>query len=92
MPSKTKTEITIHTRQRTVVRGLRVRCQQCGAEVSIMTPEHAAGAPQVTPREIDQLIDQGAPHLIEEASSPKLICANSIADDSDALPSARVDG
>ncbi len=83
MPSKTKTEITITTRQTVLVRGLKVRCQQCGAEVSIMTPEHAAAALQKTPHEIERLIDQGALHPIQETSSPKLICANSIADDSE---------
>jgi hypothetical protein len=90
MPSKTKTEITIHTRQTTVVRGLKVRCQQCGAEVSIMTAEHDAAALQTTPREIDSLINQGALHPVEETPSAKLICADSIAVDSET--STEVDG
>ena len=83
MSSSTKTEITIQTRQVTVVRGLKVRCHQCGAEVSIMTPERAAEALQTTPHEIDKLIDLGALHPVEKQASPKLICANSLASDTE---------
>jgi hypothetical protein len=78
MTTKTKTRITIQTRQTTVVRGLRVRCHQCGAEVSIISPADAAGALQTTPREIHGLLESGDLHTVEEPSGEKLICANSL--------------
>lgn len=77
MPTRTKTEITIQTRQRTVVRALRVRCPQCGAEVSITA---ADGLTQVTPDEIDV----AHLHPALATSVAELICADSVATDSEA--------
>jgi len=62
----------------TIVRGLRVRCHQCGAEVSIITPESAAGALQTTPREIHGLLESGELHAVTEPSGENLICGNSL--------------
>ncbi len=92
MPTRTKTEITIETRRLTVVRGLKIRCRQCGAEVSITAPEIATEAVPTTPREIDQLIDPGALHPTEEAANTRLICANSLADESESDQPQSSDG
>ena len=78
MTTRRKTRITVQTRQMTIVRGLRVRCHQCGAEVSIITPESAAGALQTTPREIHGLLESGELHAVTEPSGENLICGNSL--------------
>jgi hypothetical protein len=46
---KKRTTITVVTRQRVIARSLRVRCQQCGAEVPIITPEKGRRGPADIP-------------------------------------------
>jgi hypothetical protein len=75
---KKRTQVTIHTRQRVLVQAVRVRCQQCGAEVPIITPENAAGVLQKTPTEITRLIAAGELHAVEESSGSNVICVNSL--------------
>jgi hypothetical protein len=75
---KKRTQVTIRTRQRVVVQGLRVRCHQCGAEVSIVSPENAAGVLQTTPGEIHGLLASGDLHAVQEPSGAQLICGNSL--------------
>jgi len=78
MSKKTRTRITIQTRQMIVARPLRVQCQQCGAEVPIITPEEIAGALQTSPREIHGLLESGELHTVGDASGENLLCANSL--------------
>ena len=78
MTHRTKTRITIETRKRTLVRATRVRCHQCGAEVSILTPEGAATTLQTSAREIHGLLDSGELHTVEPEAGDRLICANSL--------------
>jgi len=73
---KKKTKVTIRTRQRVLVSGLRVRCHQCGAEVPILSPENAAGVLQASPREIHGLLASGDLHAVDEGS--EAICGNSL--------------
>jgi hypothetical protein len=75
---KKRTRITVVTRQTVVARSLRVRCQQCGAEVPIVTPESAAGVLQTSPQDIQGLLASGDLHAVEEESGASLICANSL--------------
>jgi hypothetical protein len=75
---KKRTRITVVTRQTVVARQLRVRCQQCGAEVPIVTAENAAGVLQTTPQEIHGLLVSGELHAVEEPSGTSLICGNSL--------------
>ena len=75
---KKRTRVTIVTRQTVIARATRVRCQQCGAEVPIVTPENAAGVLQATPGEIQGLLASGDLHAVEESSGESLICANSL--------------
>jgi hypothetical protein len=77
---KKRTQVTIRTRQRVVVQGLRVRCHQCGAEVPIVSPDGAAGVLQTTPDEIRGLLASGDLHAVEEPSGTKLICGNSLSE------------
>lgn len=75
---KKKTQVTIRTRQTVVVRGLRVRCHQCGAEVPLVSTENAAGVLQTTPGEIHGLLASGDLHSVDEPSGAQLICGNSL--------------
>lgn len=75
---KKRTRVTIVTRQTVIARATRVRCQQCGAEVSIVTPENAAGVLQTTAGEIHGLLAAGELHAVEETSGAGLICGNSL--------------
>lgn len=75
---KRRTRVTIVTRQTVIARSTRVRCQQCGAEVPIVTAEKAAGVLQTSPREIHGLLASGDLHAVEELSGENLICGNSI--------------
>ena len=78
MTKRKTTRITIQTLQTTLVRPVRVRCHQCGAEVSILSPESAAGALQTTPREIHGLLQSGELHTVAEPADANLICGNSL--------------
>ena len=75
---KKTTQVTIRTRQRMVVHGLRVRCHQCGAEVPIVSPDNAAGVLQTTPDEIRGLLASGDLHAVDEPSGAQVICGNSL--------------
>jgi hypothetical protein len=88
---KKRTRITVITRN-VVARSLRVRCQQCGAEVPIVTPENAAGVLQTSPHEIQGLLASGDLHAVEEASGQGLICGNFLATTSESKPEARATG
>jgi hypothetical protein len=76
---KKRTRITIVTRQTVVAQSFRVRCQECGAEVPIVTAENAAGVLQTTPREIHGLLASGDLHTVAEPSGTDYICGNSLA-------------
>jgi len=69
-----------------------VRCQQCGAEVPIITPENAAGVLQTSPREIHGLLASGDLHAVEESSDAKLICGNSLSAATESEPGAVATG
>jgi hypothetical protein len=89
---KKRTRITVITRQTVVARALRVRCQQCGAEVPIVTSENAAGVLQTTPHEIQGLLASGDLHAVEEASGESLICGNFLANTLESKPEAEATG
>jgi hypothetical protein len=89
---KKRTRITVVTRQTVVARQLRVRCQQCGAEVPIVSPENAAGVLQTTPQEIHGLLASGELHSVEEPSGESLICGNFLANTLESEPEAKAPG
>ncbi|HYW69454.1 MAG TPA: hypothetical protein VE961_00375 [Pyrinomonadaceae bacterium] len=82
MTNKKRTQITIHTRQRIVVRPLHdsfVRhCDHCGDEALMLTPEKAAETLQTTLPETLRLLAAGTLHASETSTGLKLICCNSI--------------
>jgi len=77
-----RTTITIHTRQRTVVRLLSgaslVRCKECRNEVLGVTPDSAADILEVSPPVVLTLLDGGTLHFASASFGPRLICANSL--------------
>ena len=79
--TKTKTEITIATRQRTTIR-LRHRrliwCNRCAALVWMLVPEEAAALVQTTVRAIFRCLETGEVHFVETADGALLICRNSL--------------
>lgn len=77
-----RTTITIHTRQRTVVRSLSdaslVRCNECQADVFGVTTECAANILEVSALVVATLIDSGTLHLTMTAFGARLLCCNSL--------------
>jgi excisionase family DNA binding protein len=76
-----RTEITIETHRRLIVRSLGVSisawCPGCVANVRMITPEQAAALMNVSSRTIYQLIESGGVHFIEQRGQ-MLICAESL--------------
>ena len=76
-----RTTITIHTRQRTVVRPLSdaplVRCSSCDADVLVASAESAAAILETPPAKVCQLIESGTLHAIKTGDE-NLICCNSL--------------
>jgi len=78
MASKKRTTVTIQTRQRTVVRrrgGQKVAwCEQCRAEVLMLTPEEAATLARTTARAIFHRVEAGELHFLETEDGALLVC------------------
>jgi hypothetical protein len=76
-----RTTITIHTRQRTVVRPLSdaplVRCPECRTDVLVVSAESAAAILDAPPAIISRLIESGTLHAINPGDE-NLICCNSL--------------
>jgi hypothetical protein len=85
--TKTKTEITIETRQRVTLRGRSQRavpyraiwCDECAATVGMYFPEHAAVLIGTTSREIYRRVERGEFHFVETPEGELFVCRNSIA-------------
>ena len=75
---KKRTQVTIRTRQRVLVQAVRVRCQHCGAEVPIISPENAAELMAASEADVQQLLTRGQLHAVDESPGITLICANSV--------------
>jgi hypothetical protein len=79
MTSRTRTTITIHTRQRIIVRPLHetvvAACERCGVEALTATPDKAAEILDTTVAAIGELLIADQVHT----SSSGLICCNSLA-------------
>ena len=82
MANRTRTQITIKTRQQIVVRPLHdsfvMHCEHCGDETLMLTPAKAAEALQATLAETFRLLSAGTLHATETATGLNLICCNSI--------------
>ena len=78
MAKKTRTEITVERRQRTVVRMRRgpraAWCEGCAGLVPMLTPDEAAALAGTTAREIFRRVEAGELHFLETADGALLIC------------------
>jgi len=80
---KKTTIVTVEARERTTIRrGARQMiawCDQCGAEVSMVTPNEAAALAGTEARAIFRALESGEVHFIETGEGALLICAQSLA-------------
>jgi hypothetical protein len=82
MSNKTRTQITIQTRQTIVVRPLRdsfpAWCEQCLDVVLAITPESTISLLQMPVGTLYELLASGKLHAVEIGARPPLICCNSL--------------
>jgi hypothetical protein len=82
MGKKRRTEITIETERLLLLKGARrpifLWCEECRAEVKMVTPEEAAAATGVRLRAIYRRVEAGELHFTETPEGQLLICLNSI--------------
>src|SRR5262245_27936839 len=77
------TIVTVEARERTTIRhGARqviAWCDQCGADVPLVTPNEAAELAKTDARAIFRAVESGEIHFIETCKGAILICAKSLA-------------
>jgi len=83
MPEKkTRKQITIETHQLTVVhsanRAVRMWCEECARDVSMLAPDKASMLVRVTLRTIYRWVEEGKLHFIEAQPGRLLVCAESL--------------
>lgn len=82
MTTKTRTQITIQTRQTIVVRPLgssfQAWCEHCLEVVLALTEESVTGLLQIPISSLSDLLACGKLHAVEGSAGSPLICANSI--------------
>ena len=82
MTTRTRTLITIQTRQAIVVRPLRdffqAWCEQCLEVVLALTPESTTGLLRIPIGTLHELVDGGKLHAVEVGAVSPLICCNSL--------------
>ena len=78
--TKTKTEITMETRQRITIRRSQPEawCERCGATVGMLLPEDAAVLSNTTAREIYRRVEKGEVHFVETREGGLFICCRTI--------------
>jgi hypothetical protein len=82
MTSRTRTQITIQTRQTIVVRPLgesfQAWCEQCLEVVVALTQDSVIGVLQIPTSTIYELLACGQLHAVEVGGPAPLICCNSL--------------
>ena len=82
MATRTRTQITIQTRQTIVVRSLRdsfkAWCELCTDVVLALTPESCATLLHMPLASLYGRLDQGELHVVEPGASAPLVCCNSL--------------
>lgn len=81
MTERTRTQITIHTRQRIVLHALpdslRAWCEHCAGMVVALTPDAVGAVLLVLHANLDELLRSGSVHPVNWGAS-SLICGNSL--------------
>jgi hypothetical protein len=79
---RTKSRVTIRTEEalilRTNRRQIRISCQQCQSETSIITLEEAMAFADTSAREIYRWVETGMVHYTEDRDGSLRLCADSI--------------
>jgi hypothetical protein len=82
MTSRTRTQITIQTRQTFIVRPMtesfRAWCDQCLEVVVALTRESVTGLLQIPGSTIFEMLASGQLHAVETGGRSPLICGNSL--------------
>src|SRR6266850_5888998 len=82
MTTRIRTQITIQTRQRIVVRPLRdsfqAWCEPCLEVVPAITPETACRFLHISIETLHGLLAGGKLHAVEATNQSRLICCNSL--------------
>ena len=82
MSKRTRTVVTIETRQRTLVRcrsqAATVCCPRCDDDTPLLTIEEAAMITKSTARDIYRRVEAGELHFSETEEGALLICAASL--------------
>lgn len=82
MKSKTTKVITVETWRKTIIRQraspIFARCEQCGIETEMFSPEEFARRQNTTARIVYRRIENGDCHFIETEDGALLICGGSI--------------
>ena len=83
---KKTTIVTIESRERTTIHRLTCRlvswCEQCGAEVLMITPDEAATLCSTNTRAIFRDVEAGRIHSFEGEGGALLVCSKSLPIDS----------
>jgi hypothetical protein len=81
MTNRTRTLITVYTRQRIVVQALpgsaTIWCQHCSDRVVALKADSVRAALQMGSVNLDRLLEAGSVHAVESGTTP-LICGNSL--------------
>lgn len=78
MKSKTTKVITVETWRKTVIRqvspSLFARCERCGIETEMLSPEEFARRQNTTARVVYRRIENGDCHYVETVDGALLVC------------------
>ena len=81
MTNRTRTLITVYTRQRIVVQALpgsaTTWCQHCSDQVVALKADSVKAALQMSSVNLDRLLEAGSVHAVESGTT-SLICGNSL--------------
>jgi hypothetical protein len=80
--TKRRIEITIDRRRLLILKrrvsSVSERCEHCGDQAAMLTPDEAAMLAMVSSRVIYRMVESGEIHYRETADGGLLICANSV--------------
>lgn len=81
MTNRTRTLITVYTRQRIIVQALpgsaKTWCQHCSDQVVALKADSVKAALQMSSGNLERLLEAGSVHTVESGTTP-LICGNSL--------------
>lgn len=76
--TETRESLSIRLNTRARARRARVMCEECEAEVPMLTPEEAAPPSGLSVRSINRLVEDGSIHFKETPDRLLLVCPNNL--------------